>query len=103
MYKIIFYAPASHVENVKNAMFEAGAGKIGNYSHCAWQVLGTGQFMPLTGSNAFIGEKFQLEKVEEYKVEMVCEERYIQAIVTALKETHPYEQPAYFILRMESI
>jgi structural hemagglutinin/hemolysin toxin protein RtxA len=103
MYKIIFYAPTSHVEQIKNAMFNKGAGKIGNYNCCAWQVLGEGQFMPLTGSNAFIGEENQLEKVPEYQVEMVCDAQCIHEVIAALKDTHPYEEPAYQVFKTELI
>lgn len=103
MYKICFYAPVAHVENVKNAMFASGAGKFGNYSCCAWQVLGEGQFMPLTGSQAFIGEKDKIEKVSEYKVEMICEDKYIKNVIAAMKKAHPYEEPAYQVLRIEDI
>ncbi len=99
MYKITFYAPTTHVEQVKNAMFTAGAGKIGEYSHCAWQVLGEGQFMPLDKSNAFIGEKNQIEKVPEYKVEIVCAVEYIHDAIAALKQAHPYEEPAYQVMQ----
>lgn len=101
MYKICFYVPESHTELVKNAMFQAGAGKIADYAACAWQVLGEGQFMPLEGSHAFIGQKHQLEKVKEYKVEMVCETALIQAAISALKKAHPYETPAYQVIRCE--
>lgn len=101
MYKICFYAPITHVENVKNAMFEAGAGVVGDYGCCAWQILGEGQFMPLPGSQPFIGETQQLEKVAEYKVELVCDDRYIHDVIAALKESHPYEEPAYQVMRVE--
>lgn len=103
MYKIGFYVPVSHAEKVKDAMFASGAGKMGNYGCCAWQTLGQGQFMPLTGSHAFIGEKNKLEKIEEYKIEMVCDEKYIRDCIAALKNAHPYEEPAYHVLRMEEI
>ncbi len=103
MYKIIFYAPPSHVEQIKNAMFECGAGKIGEYQHCAWQVLGEGQFMPLMNSNAFIGEKNILEKTPEFMVEMICEDALIQDIISALKKFHPYEVPAYQVFKMENL
>lgn len=102
MYKIIFYAPPSHVEQIKNAMFEAGAGKIGEYQHCAWQVLGEGQYMPLDNSNAFIGEKNKLEKTPEFMVEMICEDTLIQDIMSAFKKYHPYEMPAYQVFKMEN-
>jgi len=103
MYKICFYVPLSHLEHVKNAMFAKGAGKIGLYTHCAWQVLGEGQFMPIEGSKAFIGEKNQLEKLAEYKVEMVCDDAYIHDTIAALKDAHPYEEPAYQIIRCEEL
>lgn len=103
MYKICFYVPHTHAEEVKNAMFANGAGKFNHYSCCAWQVLGEGQFMPLAGSHAFIGEENKLEKVSEYKVEMVCEEKYIHEVISALKKSHPYEEPAYQVYRVENI
>ncbi len=103
MYKICFYAPVSHAEEIKNAMFDAGAGKIGNYGCCAWQTLGEGQFMPLSDSHAFIGEKNKLEKIPEYKIEMVCEEGCIKDVIAALKASHPYELPAYQVWRLEII
>ncbi len=100
MHQIIFYVPESHLEIVKNAMFDAGAGKIGSYSHCAWQVLGEGQFKPLKGSDAFIGQVNQLEKVAEYKVEMVCDDNNLTAVIEALKQSHPYETPAYYVFKL---
>lgn len=103
MYKICFYVPTTHCEQVKHALFDAGAGKIGEYSHCAWQVLGQGQFMPLPHSHSFIGEKDQLEAVEEYKVELVCADELIHSAITALKKAHPYEEPAYQVIRLEDI
>jgi len=103
MFKLSFYVPIDHAEPVKNALFKAGAGKIGEYACCAWQVLGEGQFMPLENSNAFIGEKFRIEKVKEFKVEMVCAEEYIRDVVATLFETHPYEQPAYYVTKLEDI
>lgn len=101
MYKISFYVPVKDAEKVKNAMFKAGAGKIGNYSCCAWQVLGEGQFLPMEGSHPAIGEKYKLEKIQEYKVEMVCAEDYINDVIVAMREAHPYEEPAYQVIRVE--
>lgn len=102
MYKICVYIPLSHLEAVKNAMFAAGAGKVGNYSSCAWQVLGEGQFMPLSGSHAYIGAESHLERVSEYKVEMICEDSPIKDVIAALKAAHPYEEPAYQVWRVET-
>lgn len=101
MYKICFYVPEEAVEFVKNALFDAGAGHIGNYDHCAWQVLGTGQFRPLDNSSPYIGQHNQQEKVAEYRVEMICENRCIEAVINALRSHHPYEEPAYDVVRLE--
>lgn len=101
MYKICFYVPDSHLELVKQAMFQKGAGKIGNYSCCAWQVLGEGQFMPLAGSHSFIGTQDHLEKMKEYKVEMVCDDQFISDVIAAMKQAHPYEEPAYQVWRVK--
>lgn len=103
MYKISFYVPIPQVDVVKNAMFAHGAGKIGLYQNCAWQVLGEGQFMPMSGSDAFIGEINQLEKVAEYKVEMICDDACIESVIQAMKKAHPYEEPAYCVIRMAAI
>ena len=65
MYKITFYVPVTHVEIVKSAMFTAGAGQIGDYECCAWQVLGVGQFRPLAGATPFIGTIDTLEHIAE--------------------------------------
>lgn len=102
MYKLSFFVPSDYLDAVKQAVFAAGAGKIGDYDQCCWQVLGEGQFRPLTGSAPFIGQQLQLEKVPEYKVEMVCDDKLITAAVAALKASHPYETPAYDVVRLES-
>lgn len=101
MYKICFYVPVTHIDAVKNAMFSAGAGKIGNYICSAWQVLGEGQFMPFSGSNPFIGKQGSIEKLPEFKVEMVCEDHFIKIVIEALKAAHPYEEPAYQVIKLE--
>lgn len=101
MYKLCFFVPPSHVDVVKSAVFAAGGGRIGDYDHCAWQVLGLGQFRPLDGSQPFIGEAGQVEQVEEWKVELVVADELIRGVVDALKQSHPYETPAYEVWRLE--
>ena len=76
-----------HLENVKNAIFVTGTGSFDHYQHCAWQILGEEEFMPLPGSQAFIEKINQLERVPEYKVEIICTEDQIKAAVAALKKT----------------
>ncbi|MGH8420705.1 MAG: NGG1p interacting factor NIF3 [Pseudomonas sp.] len=100
MYKLAFFVPPSHVEQVKNALFAAGAGRIGAYDSCSWQVLGQGQFRPLDGSQPFIGHTGQIESVEEWKVELVVSDGLIQQAVAALKHSHPYETPAYEVWKL---
>lgn len=102
MYKLCYFVPASHVEETKAALFEAGAGRIGDYDACAWQSLGQGQFRPLDGSQPFIGEQGEIERVDEYKVELVCRDDLIRPALAALKQAHPYEEPAYEVFRMET-
>lgn len=96
MYKLCFFVPESHLEQVKQAIFETGAGRIGDYDQCCWQIKGVGQFRPLPGSQPFIGESGgALERVEEYRVEMVCADDLIGDAVAALRQAHPYEEPAF--------
>ena len=100
MYKLVFYVPVAELESVKTAVFAAGAGNIGEYQECCWQVLGAGQFRPSAVANPFIGQAGKLESVEEYRVEMVCEDACIRAAVQALKAAHPYEEPAYDVWQL---
>ncbi|MEE3086472.1 MAG: NGG1p interacting factor NIF3 [Pseudomonadota bacterium] len=102
MYKIELYVPESHLAAVKTAMFEAGAGRVGNYDCCAWQTRGEGQFRPLNGSTPFIGNQGQIETVIEYKLELVCEEPCLKAVIAALKRAHPYEEVAYTAIQAET-
>lgn len=102
MYKLCFYVPESHLDAVKQALFATGAGRIGDYDDCCWQVLGQGQFRPLPGSSPHIGEEYQVEYVAEYQVELVCADEIIKAAVTALKSAHPYEEPAYQAWKIET-
>ena len=103
MYKLSFFVPVEHAEKVKTAVFKTGAGRIGHYDCCSWETLGTGQFRPLEGSSPFIGELDQIEKVEELKVELVCEDHLIQNAVDAMKQAHPYEEPAYDVWKLENL
>ena len=95
MHKLCFYVPESHLKSVKQALFDVGAGRIGNYDQCAWQCKGEGQFRPLEGSDPTIGEQGRLEAVVEYRVDIICQDKYLQAAIAALKQSHPYEHPAF--------
>ena len=100
MYKLVFFVPEPHLELVKAAVFAAGAGRIGNYDQCCWQVCGQGQFRPLDASSPHVGQLNTLERLSEYRVEMVCADDYIQQVVLALRAAHPYEEPAFDVWRL---
>lgn len=102
MYKLIFFVPASHLEQVKSALFDAGAGQYQGYDQCCWQVLGTGQFRPLPGSTPFLGSVSRLETISEYKVELICAEHLIKNVLQVLLNVHPYELPAYEVYQILS-
>ena len=101
MYQLIFYVPETHLEEVKNALFSAGAGNYKNYDKCCWQIEGKGQFRPLKSSSPFIGNQDRLEKVDEYRVEMIVKDEIIRTAVAALVNAHPYDEPAYSVLKIE--
>lgn len=101
-YQLSFYVPETHAEQVKASLFKAGAGRLGNYERVAWQTEGIGQFCPTEGSDPYLGATGKLEKVAEYKVEMICKEQYIKPVIAALKASHPYEEPAYSIIKLEN-
>lgn len=94
-YKLVFFVPDSHLDSVKTAIFQAGAGQYDGYACCSWETLGTGQFMPLSGAQPFIGQQDTLERVLEFRVETICAADKIKAVLTALILAHPYETPAY--------
>ncbi|MBO8164087.1 MAG: Nif3-like dinuclear metal center hexameric protein [Brevibacillus sp.] len=93
--KLVVYVPVSHCEGVMQAISEAGAGWIGNYSHCTFQVVGTGTFMPREGTNPYIGAEGRLEKVEEVRLETILPATAQSAVVQAMKKAHPYEEAAF--------
>ena len=100
MLKLIYYVPDSHLESTKQAIFSAGAGGIGNYENCAWQVKGIGQFKPVKGADPYIGELGELEQVDEWRVETIVIEENAKAVAKALKASHPYEEPAFEFIQI---
>ena len=93
--------PEHALDTVKQAIFDTGAGTIGNYSECCWQTLGEGQFRPNQSANPAIGAAGELAQVAEYKVELLCSEACITAAVAALRAAHPYEEPAYDVIAVQ--
>jgi len=97
MFSITVFVPEEYSEQVKEALFSAGAGKLGAYDKCAWECPGTGQFMPLEGSSPERGEWNRLEKVRETMIVCFCSREALADAVRAMKAAHPYETPAYFV------
>jgi hypothetical protein len=102
-YKLVVYVPESHADTVREAMGNAGAGKIGNYSHCSFSTRGQGRFLPLLGANPHIGTVGTPEIVEEERIEVTVDEEVLDVVIQAMKEAHPYDEIAYDVYKLESI
>ena len=102
-YKIVVYVPEDSAEKLREAIGNAGAGKIGNYTYCTFTLKGTGRFKPIVGANPTIGEIGKLEEVSEDRIETVCSEDNLQAVLKAIRENHPYEEPATDVYSIELI
>lgn len=94
-YKIAVYVPVPSADTVRKAASEAGAGRIGNYSHCSFNVEGFGTFVPRAGANPAVGSIGKLERVEEVRIEMIVPQRELQGVIAAILDAHPYEEVAY--------
>jgi len=95
LYKLIFFVPVENCESVKQAIFETQAGSLGNYANCCWQTLGEGEFIPTGFAAPHIGEINKVQKVPEYRVEILCTQENVELAVKALITHHPYEKPAF--------
>ncbi|KAH0569973.1 hypothetical protein SS50377_27945 [Spironucleus salmonicida] len=100
MYRLDIYIPDQHVELVKKAIFDAGAGKFGNYDSCCFQVHGKGQFRALGNADPFLGKQDVLEIVDEVQLQCIVQKQYIHEVLAALHTVHPYEEPAYQFWRV---
>ena len=96
--KIFVTIPLEKVEEVRNAMCEAGAGIIGEYSYCSTSTKSIGTFLPNENANPHIGERNKLEFVEEEKLEVMCDVNLVKKVISKLREVHPYEEPAIDIV-----
>ncbi len=102
--KIVTFVPVGPaITTVRDALSDAGAGHIGDYSHCSFATAGTGQFMPLDGAHPTLGEVGRLERVAETRLEMVLPRGRRAAVVAALRASHPYEEPAFDVLELAPI
>lgn len=96
--KIFVTIPTESLEAVRNAVCDAGAGIIGNYSYCTFSGEGIGTFVPNEKANAYIGESGKLEFVKEIKLEFICDLSVVRSVLKALRDAHPYEEPAIDIV-----
>ena len=94
-YKLVWFVPEDALDTTRDAVFAAGAGRIGEYERCSWYTRGTGTFLGGEGSNPTIGEAGREERVAELRVETVVPGDRAKAAVAALLEAHPYEEVAY--------
>lgn len=95
--KLVVFVPVSHEEAVRTALGNAGAGAIGNYSHCSFSARGTGRFLPGKGTNPFLGEAGKLEAASETRVETIYPASIEKQVLASMFEAHPYEEVAYDI------
>jgi len=100
--KLVTFAPAEHSEKVRTALFEAGAGEIGDYDSCSFNLEGTGSFRGSDQSNPFVGEKGKLNYEKEVRIEVICKKFLENKIINALMKAHPYEEVAYDIYPLDN-
>lgn len=100
--KLVTFVPSAQSDQVLQALNEAGAGKIGNYSSCSFQVAGTGTFKPNLHADPTIGEKGEIEHVAENRIEVMFPAHIKQGLLSALKQAHPYEEVAYYLHHIDN-
>lgn len=104
--KIIVHAPKDSADSIRHAIGSNGGGTIGNYTYCSFSILGTGRFLPQSGANPTIGSVDKPEEVNEERIEVTCNKSDAVAIVNAIKNAHPYEEPTidiYPLLTLETL
>jgi len=99
-YKLVVFVPIKAVNKVSNAVFAAGTGAIGNYSHCGFGTEGAGSFLPLKAAKPAIGKKGKLEKVPEIRFETIVPSEKLDYAIAAMKNAHPYETPAFDVFKL---
>jgi hypothetical protein len=98
--KLVVFVPADSLEQVRDAIFEAGAGALGDYERCCWYTEGTGTFLPREGADPTIGEVGKEERVREFRLETLFPDEAHEAVVAALRRAHPYEEPAFDVIQV---
>ena len=93
--KLVVFVPAEALDDVRRALFTAGAGRIGDYEHCSWYTEGTGTFLGGEGTSPAVGAAGREERVRELRLETVYPEERHDEVIAALRRAHPYEEPAF--------
>lgn len=101
LFKLVVFVPETHHEQVQSALFAAGAGWIGNYSHCSFNIEGVGTFLPREGSDPFIGKQGKLTRAQEIRLETVVPLSAKKKVIAAMLKAHPYEEVAYDLYSMD--
>lgn len=100
--KLVVFVPAGHETLVMDALFAAGAGRIGDYDHCSFRTIGTGSFRPGAGTDPFIGRRGETETVEEHRLETIMPQALVGKVVTKMIKAHPYEEVAYDLIPLRN-
>jgi len=100
VFKFAVYVPLQHTDRMRQAIFEDGAGKIGNYTETSFNFSGKGTFRPLKGTHPFVGKEGEREELDEIKIETIVPERHLETVIQAMKNAHPYEEPAYDVYEL---
>jgi hypothetical protein len=98
--KLVVFVPAEALDDVRDALFAAGAGRIGEYERCSWYAEGTGTFLGGEDASPAIGERGVEERVPELRLETVVPDDRVDEAVAALRRAHPYEEPAFDLYRL---
>ncbi len=99
--KLIVYVPLTHTDIVREAIGQAGGGKLGKYSFCSFSTRGTGRFKPEGDAKPHIGTVGKLEMVEEERIEVTCDAAVVTDVIAAIKKVHPYEEVALDVYSLE--
>ncbi len=100
--KLVTFIPHEHIEKVAKAMGDAGAGVIGDYSHCSFRLEGTGTYIPMEGATPYLGDIGKLEKAGEVRLEVLVTKKALPVVLAAMFESHPYEEVAYDVYPLEN-
>ena len=100
--KLVVFVPEEALDRVRSALFEAGAGRIGDYERCSWYTEGTGTFLAGVGTSPNVGQPGREERVAELRLETVFPAERQDEVLAALREAHPYEEPAFDVYELLS-